>query len=344
MTDNNKSMYCKRNSLLIGVGIVLIVALSSCGGCTGGCAPAKRGVYHWKTTYNPTAWERQWMREHRVDKLYIKLFDVKPGSEEGYPDWTMVPAASTTFLQPLPEDMEVVPVVYITVEAIRGLGYDTRRYAELIVGRIDDMMKDNDKEDYGELQIDCDWTQQTESAYFRLAADIRSLLHARHIALSATVRLHQLRRLEPSAADSGGATPTLPFDRMLLMCYNTGQLQQPDTENSILDYDDVKPYLRQYHSHRLPHTDVAFPVYGWGVEFDSKGNFRRLVNSQQLDAERKQANGNSLREEWGDMQEIVRTQQALPVLDSIHTTILYHLDSTNLSKYSYEDIETIYSR
>ena len=52
----------------------------------------------------------------------------------------------------------------------------------------------------------------------------------------------------------------------------------------------------------------------------------------------------TIRIEWGDMREIRRTQQALPTLDSLHTTILYHLDSLNLSHYSHEDIEAIYSR
>ena len=96
----------------------------------------------------------------------------------------------------------------------------------------------------------------------------------------------------------------------------------------------------------LPRCDVAFPVYGWGVEFDKEGRFNRLINSQNLpDAQQKQkARGVTIREEWGDMRAIVRTQELLPALDSNRTTILYHLDSLNLSKYSYEDIETIYSR
>jgi hypothetical protein len=96
----------------------------------------------------------------------------------------------------------------------------------------------------------------------------------------------------------------------------------------------------QYHLESLPRTDVAYPTYGWGVAFNEDGSFRTLINSQWIpDKSNKQ-----IRVEWGEPREIRKTQRALPILDSTHTTILYHLDSLNLSKYSYEDIEEFYSR
>ncbi len=305
-------------------------------------APAHRGVYHWKTTYDPTAWELQWMKEHRIDRLYIKLFDVKPGAGEGFPDWAMVPVATTQFNQPLPTGMEVIPVVYITLDAIRAMNSDVSTYAELIVKRIDDIMRDHYNDTIREVQLDCDWTERTRDAYFRLASDVRQLLHQRHITLSGTVRLHQLRELNTSE----DTAETTPFDRTLLMCYNTGRLQDPKTQNSILDFVDVKPYLRQYPSATLSRTDVAFPVYGWGVEFSEKGIFQKLINAHDLtEALKTQKERHvKIREEWAHPRDINKTQRALPVLDSLHTTILYHLDSSNLSKYRYEDIETFYSR
>lgn len=325
--------------------VLLTLTLTACCHKESSVPPAHRGVYHWKTTYNPTAWEQQWMKEHHVDRLYIKLFDVKPGKDEGFPEWTMVPAASTEFKQALPADMEVVPVVYITVDAIRALNYGFDNYAALIVKRIDDMMSEHYKGIVHEVQLDCDWTRQTEQAYFLLVKAITQLLHPRHITVSGTLRLHQLHEKNNSRHDRS-ATDTLPFDRTLLMCYNTGALQNKRTHNSILDPDDVKPYLRQYHPDALSRCDIAFPVYGWGVEFDKDGRFNRLINSHNLpDAiQNQKAHGTTIREEWGELRAIVRTQELLPTLDSNHTTILYHLDSLNLSKYSYEDIETIYSR
>ena len=77
-----------------------------------------------------------------------------------------------------------------------------------------------------------------------------------------------------------------------------------------------------------------------GVDFDDEGKFVRLVNSQQIIEEK----CHNLRVETGEPDEILQTQSSLPTLDTAHTVILYHLDSLNLSKYSYEDIEAFYSR
>ena len=307
---------------------------------------AHRGVYHWKTTYDPTDWEKKWMKDHGVGKLYIKLFDVESGDNAGEPDWRMVPVATTAFKQKLPGDMEVVPVVYITVDAIRALDAyyynwsDKERYARLIVKRIDDMMAEHYDGTIHEVQLDCDWTQQTEHAYFMLAKEVKSLLHDRDIILTGTLRFHQLREVQCPTKNDLGYSDSIPFDRSLLMCYNTGCLQDRKTKNSILDFDDVEPYLKQYRSGSLPRTDVAYPTYGWGVQFSESGYFERLVNSHSMPMSTEK----NLREEWGEPREIRKTQNALPALDSAHVTILYHLDSLNLSKYSYNEIEDFYSR
>jgi len=226
-----------------------------------------RGVYHWKTTYDPSEWEKEWMAEHKVDRLYVKLFDVEAGQKAGEPDWKMVPIATTQFRQELPKEMEVVPVVYITVDAIRNLeNTDWERdyydlYAKLLVKRIDDMMAAHYGGEVREMQIDCDWTQQTRESYFKLAREMKELLHKRGIRLSGTLRLHQLREVGIGEGDGYYDTDTLPFDRSLLMCYNTGRLQEAGTANSILDYDDVKPYLAQYEPEMLPRTDSSSAVW-----------------------------------------------------------------------------------
>lgn len=336
------------NKMFLIVSVVLILLCSCSGEHKPQTPSAHRGVYHWKTTYNPTDWEKKWMKDHKVDRLYIKLFDVEAGTKAWESDWKMVPVATTVFKQKLPKDMDVVPVIYITVDAIRALDAelwswgDKELYAKLIVKRIDDMMAEHYEGTIREVQLDCDWTQQTEHAYFMLARQVKGLLHKRGITLSGTLRLHQLREVENPYKNELylGGKDSIPFDRSLLMCYNTGRLQDPDTKNSILEFDDVKTYLKQYHSYNLPRTDVAYPVYTWGVDFDDDGKFVRLVNSQQI-IEKKCHN---LRVETGEPREIRKTQRALPILDSSHTTILYHLDSLNLSKYSYEDIEEFYSR
>lgn len=303
--------------------VLFLLAALALASCSGGDEPV-RAIYHWKTTYNPTDYELQWLRDHRVQRLYLRLFDVDVYDNDDYGN--AAPIATTRFLQPLPDDMEVIPVVYITNEAMgRMWGY---RVAELIAERVAKMADCNGFE-LKELQVDCDWTERTRSDYYYFCRSLRECLHEKGVRLSSTVRLHQV---DTTLAD-------LPVDGRVLMVYNTGDLRSPQTANSILDYSDVKPYLRRIDASMLDSMDFAWPVFGWGVAFNADGRFQRLVPSSALDAD----TSASLREEWGRVDDIQRVQRRLPARGR-HTTILYHLDSLNLSKYTYDEIETIYSR
>lgn len=303
--------------------VLFVLAALALASCSGGDEPV-RAIYHWKTTYNPTQYELQWLRDHRVQRLYLRLFDVDVYDNDDYGN--AAPIATTRFLQPLPDDMEIVPVIYITNEAMgRMWGY---RVAELIAERVAKMADCNGFE-LKELQVDCDWTERTRSDYYYFCRSLRECLHEKGVRLSSTVRLHQV---DTTLAD-------LPVDGKVLMLYNTGDLRSPKTANSILDYSDVKPYLRRIDASMFDSMDFAWPVFGWGVAFDANGRFQRLVPSSALGAD----TSASLREEWGRVDDIQRVQRRLPARGR-HTTILYHLDSLNLSKYTYDEIETIYSR
>lgn len=304
--------------------VLFLLAAMALASCSGGDEPV-RAIYHWKTTYNPTQYELQWLRDHRVQRLYLRLFDVDVYDNDDYGN--AAPIATTRFLQPLPDDMEIVPVIYITNEAMgRMWGY---RVAELIAERVAKMADCNGFE-LKELQVDCDWTERTRSDYYYFCRSLRECLHEKGVRLSSTVRLHQV---DTTLAD-------LPVDGKVLMLYNTGDLRSPKTANSILDYSDVKPYLRRIDASMFDSMDFAWPVFGWGVAFDANGRFQRLVPSSALASD---TSSISLREEWGRVDDIQRVQRRLPARGR-HTTILYHLDSLNLSKYTYDEIETIYSR
>jgi hypothetical protein len=284
---------------------------------------AVRAVYHWKTTYNPTQWELDWMRDHHVKRLYLKLFDVDVyDCKEG-----AAPIATTRFLQPLPDGIEVVPVVYITNEAMRHM-----QYWEVVPALTTRVMKMAECKGFEvkEVQVDCDWTESTKQDYFWFCRFLCEQLHEQGIRLSSTVRLHQV--------DS--TLNELQVDDKTLMLYNTGTLRSPQTRNSILDLSDVKPYLPRLTHEVMDSMTVAWPVFGWGVAFDPHGAFQRLVLSAGLATD----TSAHLREEWGEVSEIRQVQRRLPRRRDGSVTILYHLDSLNLSRYSYDEIEEIYSR
>ena len=303
--------------------ILLAALLAACsGGEEGGTV---RAVYHWKTTYNPTQYELQWLRDHRVTRLYLRVFDVDIYEEED-----IAPIATTRFRQLPPDSMEIVPVVYITNEAMGRVYYwSTEKYAEKIADRVIRMAECNGFE-LKEMQVDCDWSERTEETYYALCESLRKYLNEKGVRLSSTVRLHQVcDKLDE-----------LEVDDKVLMLYNTGNLRSRETRNSILDYKDVEPYLSRLTSARMATMGVAWPVFGWGVAFDGEGRFSHLVTSANLASD----SAAHLREEWGELGEMRRVWEKMPQASGQHVVVLYHLDSLNLSKYSYDEIEDIYNR
>ncbi len=281
-------------------------------------------IYHWKTVYNPSAWELDFLERHDIKRMYVRMFDVDRtyrGPE---------PIATTKFRQTLPEGVEFVPTVYVTNEAMAWMGMsdeDAEKYAGLIVKRLKSMANHNKLGRFKEVQIDCDWSKQTREAYFELLSQMRKMLDADDISLSVTLRLHQLRDAAP------------PVDRVTLMLYNTGALMNAKTENSILNIADVEPYLRKRAVYSKP-MDFAHPVFRWGVMFRDN-QFERLVSNP--DAYKDSVN---MRIEESRMSDILATKQL--IAEKLYATrgnnIIYHLDSLQLSRFSDNDIRQILAR
>ena len=295
----------------------------------------ERAIYHWKTTFNPTPWELQFLKDHHITRLYLHLFDVVPNETKT----DVVPAATLRFLQQPPDGIEIVPTVYVSREAIEHVNYGGYGLAERIYDRVSAMMRCQGI-GFRELQLDCDGSAD---AYYTANSITRYLYERAHqdsIALSVTVRLSQLRDIN-----------LLPkCDRYMLMLYNTGALQSKSTRNSILDFKDVTPYLQflttpwldtlEAHGKRL---DCAYPLYGWGVAFHPNGQFSHLVPSSQLPAQ----GSDTLRIEWGEMSDIRQVQKAINAKmrhRHHHSTVLYHLDSASLAHYTFDEVESILSR
>lgn len=284
-------------------------------------------IYHWKTVLEPSQHEIDFLNKHHVKRVYVKFFDVSTDNQYDGQGELAVPIATTVFTESLKaisdNDIEIVPVVFITVEAIRL----KQPLGERIVKRVDDMCRANHIE-YKEIQLDCDWTKETKESFYLLCQDVKRRLHDNRKGLSATIRLHQLR-------------DTLPdIDYGVLMLYNTESLRDPNVKNSILTAQAVKDYMRNAKSDK--HLDFAFPTYEWTLWFQGS-QFKGILS------EGKEANVNgTLRHESSDFSEIIGTKrilkQELKDIGYPSSNIIYHLDSANLSKYSDHEIEQIYSR
>ena len=176
----------------------------------------------------------------------------------------------------------------------------------------------------------------------RLCEHTRAQLREKGVILSGTIRLHQIQEAY------------YPFDKGVVMIYNTGSLYDSKGKNSILSYDDVYKYLsvesrirkfREARTENCPVMEMAYPTYGWGVVYTSQGKFKRLVSSPEAyEASRSDMWGERVRWETSEIDEIMRVKRLVDntIGKASQGNIIYHLDSKNLLNYESDEIENIY--
>ena len=331
----------------------------------GDSAPA-RAVYYWKTVYALTDFDIRFLNEHRISKIYLRFFDVALERNWNTDKIEAVPIATARlgnrhreYLMRLDtagtvgrtRSLEIVPTVFITLEALRNSAGDENDLAVKIIERIFAMADFHGFPPPGEIQFDCDWTPSTQAAYFKLCESARGILKSRNCLFSTTVRLHQLKTACP------------PADKGVLMLYNTGAFKKPGPDNSILRLKDAVPYLNKV-NYALP-LDLAFPAFSWAVWF-RKGVFQAILHNPDTHAPYLEPGpgpqyrvreayaaekhtllpGDTLRIEQSGIAEILNVKTVVrKALRLQHSgIILYHLDSLNLSKFTSDEIEQIFAR
>lgn len=317
------------------------------------------GIYYWRTTLSLNDAERKFLKKHNVTRMYIKFFDV--GEDFGASDARIIPKATIQFKDSLPTEIEIVPTIYITTSAMEAMQLKEEEYAEKIFRRIHAICRRNGIE-FKELQLDCDWTKSTRKYFFKLCEEVKQCMDSTQT-LSSTIRLHQLTQSPP------------PVDKGVLMVYNTGNLMKMTTANSIFSRRDIEPYLmdNRLENYALP-LDVAYPAYGWSVMFHpgkDKFYFNRIMRQtdfssysglKQIDKNMFEAtediNLNPENDTWNGVYKGCRIRLERPTAreileikgmiekrlkDKSHRNILYHLDESQLSHYSDNEIDKIYS-
>jgi hypothetical protein len=208
--------------------------------------------YHWKTNLALTEEEENILIAHKQSPLYIHLLDLVWDEERMIP----IPTAQLQVKNPLPEGITIVPVVYITNEVFEKIPDDAIEIiAEKLTERITEKLyaPDGSSPTIESLQIDCDWTLKTKDKYFKF---LEALNTSFSFPLSATIRLHQIKYFDKTGVP--------PVKRGMLMFYNMGDLDDPTTQNSILDLEKAKSYMVNFDKYPLE-LDVALPLFQWGV-------------------------------------------------------------------------------
>ena len=304
-------------------------------------------VYYWRTTFRLDNYERDFLKTHNVTKMYVRFFDVDISYEY---DEHPVPTGTLLFIDSMPDGIEIVPTVFITPSAI----IEYTEFKEKLYQRIGAMAEVNGIT-FNEIQIDCDWTEDEADFYFAFMSEFRSLLKEKGIKLSTTIRFSQLAGRVPDA------------DYGVLMCYNTGNFKEWEEDNSILDINDVQPYMNDLKNFKLP-LAVAYPAFSWDLLFNGYKHFSGIshypidlsdskkyvkIGANRYEIVRKKDNDHEyygnyadtyIRHEMPTAADIRKVKELVEqnLSDFIPQNILYHLDSKNLSNYSENDVEKIY--
>ena len=316
-------------TLLLAVTIIALTNCTDIENSRGESRSNYNSIYYWKTTFKVDSTDIAFLQKHDINRIYLRMFDV--ATEQNYatgkPD--IAPIATTKFVSAVPKNIDIVPVTYITTDALRAMAGKEAEYATLIVERLLAMASYNECGNISEVQLDCDWTKATKESYNKLCKIVKDTLNSKDIALSITVRLHQLQETAPCA------------DRGVLMLYNTGALKNPDTRNSILDIDDVKPYIKSK-KYPLP-LSYAFPVFGWGVKFKNN-KFVSIIPTNSSDSCAVSRSGNEhIRYERPAAAEILAVKKLVEknLGKPANGNILFHLDNSQLKNYTNDEISQI---
>ena len=333
-----------------------------------GCRKQSRSVstsfYHWKTDFHLTNFERNYCKQLKINKLYVRLFDVDWDDASHFPK----PIAIVDTLEKT--NWEFIPTIFITNKTFTQLpDNQVDTLVKLIFDKILLKIEGNTEGgNFNEIQLDCDWTATTRDRFFSFLKKLKTVSNKK---ISATIRLHQVKFKEKTGVP--------PVDAGVLMAYNMGNLEDVKTQNSILDVEILKSYVSKLNDYPLK-LDVALPIFSWGVVMRD-GEVVKLINNltknelQQTPQyfeyfnEKKDNHFEILKNTYlkgfylykDDEIRIENTVQTLEKgqanilekaadiiaqnIDNQQLTIIfYHLDSVTLQRIRYEELENITHR
>ena len=317
--------------------------------------PDNHAFYYWKTTFTLSEFEKQSLSHFEVNKLYVRLFDV---------DWDpslgdIIPVAEISFADTLPNNIEIVPTVYLTNRSLGNVASQTiHDAARKIIQQVEGICKKNNIS-FSEVQLDCDWTEGTREKYFTLLNNLKDYLHQRHKTISATIRLHQVKYYE--------RTGVPPVDRGMLMYYNMGKLDAKQLRNSIYNKQDADLYINAIGTYKLP-LDIALPVFSMIIQIREQqiielinksylrdimtdGRFKKYSDETYIVQESFFLHGSYfmkndiLKIENVPATNLLEAAQSLSkhLPDEKRTVALFDLDSLNLRNYNEKDIQQVFS-
>ena len=113
----------------------------------------QRSIYYWSTTFQLDSTKRTFLKEHQINRIYLRYFDVVV-DDNGEP----MPNATVRFKDSIPQQLEIIPTVFIVNDCMKK---DVSDLPEKMLRRILQMNETHHVGKVKEIQIDCDWTGST---------------------------------------------------------------------------------------------------------------------------------------------------------------------------------------
>jgi hypothetical protein len=327
----------------------------------GSCSPEKEkpgiAFYHWKAEMDISQAEMDFMDSLSVDKLYLRFFDVLFDKERQ----KAVPVSQLDWnFFDMGRKMEIVPVIFITNSCMGKLTYPLG--VDSLAKNMSDKLRvmiaklDTVRFSVKEIQLDCDWTLETQSNYFRLIEDLKKYM-PEISKFSATIRLHQVKYFT--------TTGVPPVDEGVLMFYNMGDIAKNNEKNSILNLKKAKTYLENFDVYPLK-LDIALPLFSWAVQFredkvvqlindlstedlDRDLNFKKIEENRYLVLKSCYVKGiyvyknDQLRTEGIKQEDLTNAMKLLTKTfgSKQFNLIYYHLDDYVITRFNHEQLKKI---
>ncbi len=211
--------------------------------------------FHWKNRLSLTPAEVALLDSMDCRTLYVKFLDVAREGGGSIRPYALLEVADTAGLSA----RQIVPCVFLTNSVFVGLSAaETEALAQKVALALSDVGRQFPTPVFSEIQLDCDWTERTRQPFFLFIKKLKQHLPPQ-TRLSATIRLHQYK--------FPNRTGVPPVERGLLMLYNTGDIQDPDEQNSIFSPDHALQYIEGAPVRYPLPLDVALPAFGWTLVY-----------------------------------------------------------------------------
>jgi hypothetical protein len=315
-----------------------------------------RSFYFWDSDFRLSSNEENLLNKLRNERIYLKVFTLEWDRALRKPVFSDKVNAQADLL---PKFLEIVPVVHIRQDFFQYVKPSSiGSFAENVRVQLDSISQAAGFS-FTELQFDFKWNEQSRELYFAFLTSTKGTLDPMHQQLSCSIRLQQLQFPE--------ITGVPPVDRAMLHYYNTGQMNEPGTRNSIYDPDVAARYVSYVKTYRLP-LDIALPVFARGVH-QRNGEVLSVIQNITLEEVRNSnlftekakglfapiktcdfkgswfKEGDRLRvEEITPRRSLRAARQVKPFLPAtVANVALFYLDSLNTSRYGKEAFEELYS-